>query len=122
MALILVVDDDEDVRNVLRRFLSSAGYDVLVAEDAVVAGHLIASGAPDLMILDVNMPYMDGFEFAQALRDDESIPYIPIIFLTSREDGYERAMALGAVAYQLKPISAPGLMVLVKEHLPIDGP
>ena len=82
MALILVVDDDEDIRNLLHQYLSYAGYDVWVAEDAIAAGRLIVRRPPDLMILDVTMPYMDGFEFAEALKGDLSLPYIPIIFLT----------------------------------------
>src|SRR4051812_5253587 len=114
MALILVVDDDEDVRNMMKRYLSAAGYDVLLAEDAIVAGHLIVQGAPDLMVLDVDMPYLNGFEFAQALKDDDTIPFIPIIFLTSRDDGYQRAMALGAVAYLQKPASKQRLLETVE--------
>ena len=122
MATILVVDDDESMRLLLRGYLLMAGYDVLVAEDAIVAGHLILRGAPDLMILDINMPYMDGFEFARALKADPTVPFIPIIFLTVRTDGFDRAMELGAVAYVMKPISPHDLVATVKRHVPPDKP
>jgi len=118
MATVLVVDDDESIRVLVRRHLTNAGYDVLVAEDAIVAGHLVIGGAPDLIVLDVNMPYMDGFEFATALNSDDTIPFIPIIFLTVHEDGYDRAMELGAVGYINKPVDAQALTAMVRQHLP----
>jgi len=118
MATVLIVDDDESLRALVRRYLTNAGYDVLVAEDAIVAGHLIVGGAPDLLVLDVNMPYMDGFEFAAALKADTALPFIPIIFLTVREDGYDRAMELGAVGYINKPVDAHALVSMVRQHLP----
>lgn len=118
MATVLIVDDDESIRVLVRRYLTNAGYDVLVAEDAIVAGHLIVGGAPDLIVLDVNMPYMDGFEFAAALKADTALPFIPIIFLTVREDGYDRAMELGAVGYINKPVDSEALVSMVRRHLP----
>lgn len=121
MALILVVDDDEDIRHLLEQYLSLAGYEVKVAEDAIEAGRIVLESTPNLIILDVNMPYMSGFEFAQALNDDVDIPYIPIIFLTASGSGQEKAMALGAVAYHQKPISAPRLMELVGRYVREDG-
>src|ERR1043165_2686121 len=105
MANVLVVDDDEDIRSLLRKSLHEAGYDVLVAEDAIVGGKMIVERAPDLMILDVNMPYMNGFEFAEAIKFDPDIPYFPVVFLTVRNDGRDRAQALGAVAYLEKPLT-----------------
>jgi CheY-like chemotaxis protein len=118
MATVLVVDDDEGVRELVQRFLTNAGYKVAAAEDAIVAGHLIVGSAPDLIVLDVNMPYMDGFEFAAAMKADASLPFIPIIFLTAREEGYDRAMELGAVGYINKPVDAHALVSMVRQHLP----
>ena len=89
-ATILVVDDDESLRQLLRLHLSSAGYEVLVAEDAIAAGYLVLRQPPDLIISDVNMPHMDGFEFVAALKSDKTLPYIPVIFLTSLEEGDHR--------------------------------
>src|SRR5437773_7009564 len=86
-ASILVVDDDGNIRELLRMHLSAAGYDVHVAQDAISAGYMVLRSPPDLIISDVNMPHMDGFEFIAAVRDDNSLPYIPVIFLTSEEEG-----------------------------------
>jgi chemosensory pili system protein ChpA (sensor histidine kinase/response regulator) len=121
MATVLVVDDDEDMRLLLRRHLFDGGYDVLVAEDAIVAGKMIVEQAPDLLILDVNMPYMDGFEFAEAIKFDPDLPYFPVIFLTVRDDGRDRARALGAVEYLEKPITGAEVLAVVRRHLPPDG-
>ncbi len=116
-ASILVVDDDESIRELLRLHLSAAGYEVHVAADAIVAGHLVLRSAPDLIITDVSMPYMNGFEFVEALKADKSLPYIPVIFLTSMEDGDNRGKELGAVGYITKPVRADRLLALVAQHV-----
>jgi CheY-like chemotaxis protein len=117
-ATILVVDDDETIRELLQLHLRNAGYAVYVAEDAVQAGHLVLRQPPDLIISDVNMPHMDGFEFVAAVRADNSLPYIPVIFLTSEEEGEIRGKELGAVGYVAKPIRADRLLELVAKHVP----
>ena len=116
-AHILVVDDDESIRELLRLHLGSAGYDVDTAEDAIVAGYKVLRRAPDLIIADVNMPHMSGFEFVAALKGDKSLPYIPVIFLTSMDDGDHRGKELGAVGYILKPVRSDRLLALVAEHV-----
>jgi CheY-like chemotaxis protein len=117
-ATILVVDDDEGIRELLRLHLSSAGYSVNVADDAISAGYLVLRSPPDLIISDVVMPHMDGFEFVRALKSDRSIPDIPVIFLTSVEDGDARGKELGAVGYLTKPVRADRLLSLVAQHVP----
>ena len=117
-ANILVVDDDESIRELLRLHLSSAGYSVTVAEDAITAGYIVLRSPPDLIISDVNMPHMDGFEFVAALKSDKSIPNIPVIFLTSMEEGDHRGKELGAVGYITKPVRADRLLNLVARHVP----
>jgi two-component system chemotaxis response regulator CheY len=116
-ATILVVDDDESMRDLLRLHLSAAGYEVLVAEDAIVGGYMVLRGAPDLIISDVNMPHMDGFEFIAALKADKNLPNIPVIFLTSVEEGDQRGKSLGAVGYITKPVRADKLLSLVAQHV-----
>ena len=118
MSTILIVDDDESIRELLRLHLSSAGYEVSVAEDAIVAGYMVLRRPPDLIILDVNMPHMDGFEFVAALKADKSLPSIPVIFLTSMEEGDHRGKSLGAVGYVTKPVRADHLLALVAKHIP----
>jgi two-component system chemotaxis response regulator CheY len=116
-ATILVIDDDESMRDLLRMHLSSAGYDVQLAEDAIAAGYLVLRSPPDLIITDVHMPHMDGFEFIEALKADKSLPNIPVIFLTSLEEGDHRGKSLGAVGYVTKPVRADKLLSLVAQHV-----
>ena len=118
MATILIVDDDDTLRELLALHLTAAGYEVQAAEDAITAGHLVLRNAPDLIITDVNMPHMDGFEFVAALKSDPTLPYIPVIFLTSTEGGDHRGKELGAVGYLNKPVRADQLVALVRQHLP----
>ena len=117
-ATILVVDDDANVRELLKLHLGAAGYEVHVAADAIAAGYLVLRSPPDLLICDVNMPHMDGFEFIAALKADKTVPDIPVIFLTSHEEGDHRGKSLGAVGYITKPVRADRLLQLVAKHVP----
>lgn len=116
-ATILIVDDDESIRELLRLHLSGAGYTVQVAEDAIAAGYMVLRAPPDLIITDIVMPHMDGFEFIAALKADKSVPDIPVIFLTSVEDGDHRGKELGAVGYITKPVTADRLLAVVAAHI-----
>ncbi len=116
-ARILVVEDDDSLRELLRMHLSSAGYEVFAAPDGIAAGYEVLRRPPDLIISDVNMPHMDGFEFVQALKSDRTVPDIPVIFLTSMEEGDHRGKELGAVGYITKPVRADKLLKLVSQHV-----
>ena len=117
-ATILVIEDDDSIRELLRMHLSAAGYAVQVAPDAISAGYLVLRSPPDLIISDINMPHMDGFEFVAALKADTTLPPIPVIFLTSYNEGDDRGKALGAVGYLTKPVRADRLLQLVAKHVP----
>ena len=117
-ATILIVDDDLSIRELLRLHLSAAGYAVHVAEDAIGAGYMVLRSPPDLIICDINMPHMDGFEFIAALKADPTLPKIPVIFLTSYDQGDDRGKELGAVGYLMKPVRADRLLQLVAKHVP----
>ena len=117
-AKILVVDDDESLCELLRMHLASAGYEVSTAGDGISAGYLVLKNPPDLILSDVNMPHMDGFEFVAALKADSTLPYIPVIFLTSLDDGDHRGKELGAVGYLTKPVRADRLLEMVAKHVP----
>ncbi len=112
------MDDDDSLRELLRLHLANAGYEVTTASDAISAGYMVLKGPPDLIISDVNMPHMDGFEFIAALKSDKTLPYIPVIFLTSVEDGDHRGKELGAVGYLTKPVRAERLLAMVAQHVP----
>lgn len=114
---ILVVEDDESMRELLRLHLEHAGYEVVVADDGIAAGYAVLASAPDLIVCDVDMPNMDGFQLIEALRADAAIPRMPVIFLTSVEEGGPRAAQLGAADYILKPVMVDRLMQSVKKAL-----
>ena len=116
-ATILIVDDDESMRDLLHLHLSSAGYEVQVAEDAIAAGDMVLKKPPDLIICDINMPQLDGFEFIEALRADRTVPDIPVILLTAAEEGERRGKSLGVVGYVTKPLRAEKLLALVAQHV-----
>jgi CheY-like chemotaxis protein len=112
-ARILVVDDAKSIRETMRLQLINAGYEVLLAEDAVVAGRLVVEQKPDMIFCDVNMPYMDGYEFVAALKSDPETKEIPVVFLSASHDVADRAHDAGAVAYLHKPVLANKLLELV---------
>ncbi len=116
---ILVVEDDESMRELLRLHLSSAGYSVEVAEDAIAAGYSVLRAAPDLIVCDVAMPHMDGFELVAALRADAGVSnQLPVIFLTAESEGDDRARELGGELLA-KPIRLEELLAAVSRHLPL---
>ena len=117
-ATILVIDDDINMRELLSLHLTNAGYAVMAAEDAIRAGHIVLRSPPDLIICDVHMPHTNGFEFVAALRDDKSLPNIPVIFLTTEEEGDILGQGLGAVGYVTKPVRADKLLAIVARHVP----
>lgn len=117
MPTVLVMDDESLMRDLLRMHLGNAGYEVLLAEDAVVAGRLVVTNRPDLIIADVEMPYMNGVEFVRALKTDASVADIPVIFLTSRADFEDESKELGAVAFLVKPVFADRLLAIVAKHV-----
>lgn len=117
MSTILVMDDDAYMRELMGLHLSNAGYDVLVAEDAIVAGHLVLQKSPDLVVADIEMPFMNGLEFVQALRSDPSVSHIPVIFVSSRDDLEDLAKSFGAMAFLKKPVLADQLLAAVAQQL-----
>ena len=117
-ATVLVVDDDASIRDLLRIHLGNAGYRVLLAEDAIVAGHMLLKEPPDLLLLDLDMPYMTGLEFLQVLRSDKTLPTFPIVFLTANPEARDLAATLGAAGYLAKPILLNDLLREVSRHFP----
>ena len=115
---IVVVDDDRSMLDLLKFHLRKQAYDVLLAEDAVVAGQLVVKHRPDLLIVDVHMPYMNGYDFVAAVKNDPETRNIPVIFLTSDEDVAHRAPKLGAAAFLRKPVTADRLLEVVAMLLP----
>ena len=105
---VLVVDDDSNIRSLLRQELTDAGYSVRLAEDGRKALTLIREETPGLVILDVMMPEMNGFDVAVVLKNDPATMDIPIIILSILEDK-ERGFRLGVDRYLTKPIDTASL-------------
>ena len=117
---VLVVDDDRAIRDVLRRHLKSAGYHVRTAEDAIEAITLFDEHGADLVILDVKMPGMDGFEVCETIKKTNDVP---IIFLTGAQDPMvkqylsEMVKATGGDHFLRKPYDIRELVQLVDDVL-----
>jgi CheY-like chemotaxis protein len=114
-ATILVVDDDPGVREVLEMVLSDEGYRVASAGDGREAlAYLAHEEAPDLVLLDIMMPVMDGYEFRAAQRDDPLFSAIPIVVLSAGESS-ARVTAMDAAAVLKKPFDIDALLAVVEK-------
>jgi two-component system, OmpR family, response regulator RpaB len=115
--LVLVADDEPPIRLLCQVNLAVAGMDVIQAADGEEAIELARSAAPDLILLDLMMPRVDGWTVAEELGADEQTRDIPIVFLTARTtpDDRRRAEKLGALGYVLKPFDPVRLAPLVTE-------
>jgi DNA-binding response OmpR family regulator len=112
-AKILVVDDDPSTRGFLKLHLEKAGYAVWLAEDGKSAGELASSGSPDVILVDVDMPYWSGYGFFQRVKADAVTRHVPVVFLTADEQVEERAIQLGAAACLRKPLAVDRLLKIV---------
>jgi chemosensory pili system protein ChpA (sensor histidine kinase/response regulator) len=101
----MVVDDSITVRNVTTRLLERNGFRVMTAKDGVDAMGQLQETVPDIMLLDIEMPRMDGFELATHMRNDERLKHVPVIMITSRtgDKHREHAKQIGVNGYLGKP-------------------
>ena len=112
---VLVVDDDTAIRDVLAVALSDAGYEVIVAEDGATALGLARKTPPDVILLDMRMPLMDGWEFAHAYRQLPG-PHAPVIVVTAASGPAERAAEIKADSYLAKPFRLDDLYACVEQY------
>ena len=119
--LIMIVDDSVTVRKVTTRLLERQGYDVVTAKDGVDAIEQLETIKPDLMLLDIEMPRMDGFEVTNLVRHHEIHRDLPIIMITSRtgEKHRERALSLGVNQYMGKPFQEETLLENIESLLTV---
>src|SRR5499427_4209077 len=117
---ILVVEDQLDNRQILRDLLGNAGYELLEAENGAEALTAVARKRPDLILMDIQLPVMDGYEATRRLKADPATKSIPIIVVTSYAlSGDEtKARAAGCDDYVTKPFSPRQLLAKVREFLP----
>ena len=116
---VLLVDDNTANLQVLRENLDGLGYKLLIAKSGQSALEIVRKARPDLVLLDIMMPEMDGYEVCRRLKSAEETRHIPVIFLTAMADAEDEAkgLALGAVDYITKPINPDLVRARVRNHL-----
>ena len=118
---ILVVEDQEDNRQILRDLLSNAGFEMIEAEDGQQALTQAAKHKPDLILMDIQLPLLDGYEATRRIKADPALNAIPIIVVTSYalSGDEDKAHAAGCDAYVAKPFSPRALLAKIREYLPV---
>jgi adenylate cyclase len=121
--LILVVDDVPDNVEILQLRLESQGYDIITAGDGEEALAVVRDKLPDLVLLDIQMPKLDGIETVKQLKADERLPFIPVIMVTARADAKDVVAGLeaGGDDYLTKPVDQSALVARVRAMLRIKG-
>lgn len=119
MAKILLVEDNEMNWDMLSRRLRRKGYEVVVATDGRQGVELALSEAPDLILMDMGLPVLDGWEATQQIKQTSDIQAIPIIALTSHamKGDREKALSAGCDDYDVKPIDFPRLLDKIQQQL-----
>jgi two-component system, cell cycle response regulator DivK len=117
---ILVVEDTEDNRQIIRDLLSSAGYELIEAADGAEGVALAQSQHPDLILMDIQLPQMDGYEATRRIRAVPGLAAVPIIAVTSYALSGDEAKtrAAGCDGYVAKPFSPRQLLAKIREFLP----
>ncbi len=120
-ARILIVDDTPANLDLLRDMLAPAGYKIFFATSGEQALRIAPNVSPDIVLLDVMMPQLDGFETCRRMQADETLRDIPVIFVTARTDVEDlaRGFDVGAVDYVTKPVMQPEVLARVRTHLKI---
>ena len=116
---ILVVEDQEDNRQIMRDLLASAGYELIEAHDGAQGVALAAQHKPDLILMDIQLPVLDGYEATRRIKAQPDLKAIPIIAVTSYalSGDDQKAFAAGCNGYVTKPFSPRALLAKIREHL-----
>lgn len=123
MAKILIAEDEKDIRDLITFTLTFAGYQVVAAANGEEAVEKARVEIPDLIMMDVRMPKMTGYEACLEIKKDDRIKHIPVVFLSAKgqESEVTTGLDVGAVEYILKPFSPDQLTARVKELLQKHG-
>jgi DNA-binding response OmpR family regulator len=116
---VVVAEDDEDILELVAMRLEEDGYDIVRAADGQEALELIAARRPDLAVLDVRMPKVDGFEVSRQIHESEELRELPVILLSAlaRDQDVARGLEAGAIAYVKKPFSLDELVERIQTIL-----
>ena len=117
---VLVIEDTEDNRQIVRDLLTSAGYEIVEAADGESGVAMAASAGPDVILMDIQLPVMDGYEATRRIRADPATAQIPIIAVTSYALAGDEVKArdAGCDGYIAKPFSPRRLLAMVREFAP----
>ncbi len=122
MARILIVDDDRSIRELLCMHLAVRSHSVVTAADAVEAIPALLTGQFDLVVTDVDMPYLNGLELLKAIRGTAQTSHIPVILLTGHgdDDTWTEALQAGAAGYLTKPVVSDELQDVIEKTLRVS--
>jgi two-component system, cell cycle response regulator DivK len=120
---ILVVEDQEDNRRIIRDLLMSVGYELIEATDGEAGVRLAETERPDLILMDIQLPVLDGHEATRRIKQNETLRHIPVIVVTSYALSGDdvKAMEAGSDAYVAKPFSPRELLATIRQFLPEEG-
>lgn len=109
---VMIVDDDSTTRKILGLYLKGNGYDAVFAENGLDAIEKLASNEVEIIITDLNMPFMDGLELIRTLRADPMMESLPVLIITTDEDDIEKdeVLKVGANGYLTKPVTAENVV------------
>ncbi len=116
---ILIIDDEQNIRDSLADLLSVNGYFVLQSDSGAKGVELAQTHNPDLILCDIMMPKMDGYQTLEILRQNDKTSTIPVIFVTAKAEkqAFERGMQLGAADYLLKPFTYKDVSLVINRCL-----
>ncbi len=119
MAKILIAEDERDIRDLITFTLRFAGHEVIPASNGEEALQLALKEVPDLILMDVRMPRMTGYEACKRMKEEPSIQHVPVVFLSAKgqESEIQTGLEVGAVDYILKPFAPDQLVKRVQELL-----
>jgi two-component system aerobic respiration control protein ArcA len=117
---VLVIDDDQSLRNSMKRLFEKEGYKVLLAADATELSQVLDDVPPDLILLDVGLPWVNGFELAAMMKQNDDLKSIPLVFISGTVNDLEKQKAnkVGASDFLEKPLDIKVVQTTVKKLLP----
>jgi len=120
---VLVVDDEEIMRNALKRVLEGENFNVLLAEDGYALSHFLETTLLDVILLDINLPWVTGFELVHLIKSHSVLKDVPVIMLSGKKstEDIQKAMALGANDFIAKPFDVDFLLNAIRKNLPQTG-